>query len=183
MHKYVIYISKMFYPRHWIFFPFPTPCHLSVPIMSLLPFIYSLTGLKLNLDDLSNEKCNTVTRLIFDKFSKIYLIPNQVIFRNNKVYMQFGMVFCDGISCMLLATTSCLSSSPLTTYTKFFIVIRSDIAWRDAKYAQIWEYLRDEFELTQRFSSLDLKLKFVEVFVSHNLFIISHGVLVCSMSL
>ncbi|XP_060184852.1 protein RETARDED ROOT GROWTH-LIKE-like [Lycium barbarum] len=39
---------------------------------------------------------------------------------------------------------------------------RSDIAWKDAKYAQIWEYLRDEFELTQRFQSLDFKLKFVE---------------------
>ncbi|KAI3517297.1 hypothetical protein L1887_16511 [Cichorium endivia] len=39
---------------------------------------------------------------------------------------------------------------------------RSDIAWKDAKYAQIWEYLRDEFELTQQFASLDFKLKFVE---------------------
>ncbi|XP_030548857.1 protein RETARDED ROOT GROWTH-LIKE [Rhodamnia argentea] len=39
---------------------------------------------------------------------------------------------------------------------------RSDIAWKNAKYAQIWEYLRDEFELTQRFASLDFKLKFVE---------------------
>lgn len=39
---------------------------------------------------------------------------------------------------------------------------RSDIAWKDAKYGQIWEYLRDEFELTQRFASLDFKLKFVE---------------------
>ncbi|KAJ8760301.1 hypothetical protein K2173_011713 [Erythroxylum novogranatense] len=39
---------------------------------------------------------------------------------------------------------------------------RSDIAWKDAKYAQIWEYLRDEFELSQRFASLDFKLKFVE---------------------
>ncbi|KAI5385472.1 hypothetical protein KIW84_072173 [Lathyrus oleraceus] len=37
-----------------------------------------------------------------------------------------------------------------------------DIAWKDAKYGQIWEYLRDEFELTQRFASLDFKLKFVE---------------------
>lgn len=43
------------------------------------------------------------------------------------------------------------------------IFYRSDIAWKDAKYAQIWEYLRDEFELTQRFASLDFKLKFVEV--------------------
>lgn len=39
---------------------------------------------------------------------------------------------------------------------------RSDIAWKNAKYAQVWEYLRDEFELTQRFASLDFKLKFVE---------------------
>ncbi|KAF8397622.1 hypothetical protein HHK36_016542 [Tetracentron sinense] len=39
---------------------------------------------------------------------------------------------------------------------------RSDIAWKNANYAQIWEYLRDEFELTQRFASLDYKLKFVE---------------------
>ncbi|KAL0303056.1 UNVERIFIED_CONTAM: Sporulation protein RMD1 [Sesamum radiatum] len=39
---------------------------------------------------------------------------------------------------------------------------RSDIAWKNAKYAQIWEYLRGEFELTQRFASLDFKLKFVE---------------------
>uniref|UniRef100_A0A0D6QZV6 DUF155 domain-containing protein n=1 Tax=Araucaria cunninghamii TaxID=56994 RepID=A0A0D6QZV6_ARACU len=39
---------------------------------------------------------------------------------------------------------------------------RSDAAWKNAKYAQIWEYLRDEYELTQRFGSLDYKLKFVE---------------------
>eukprot|EP00252_Welwitschia_mirabilis_P024678 TRINITY_DN738_c0_g1_i1.p1 TRINITY_DN738_c0_g1~~TRINITY_DN738_c0_g1_i1.p1 ORF type:complete len:397 (+),score=62.98 TRINITY_DN738_c0_g1_i1:215-1405(+) len=39
---------------------------------------------------------------------------------------------------------------------------RSDIAWKDANYAQIWEYLRDEYELTQRFGNLDFKLKFVE---------------------
>ncbi|XP_077232974.1 protein RETARDED ROOT GROWTH-LIKE-like [Tasmannia lanceolata] len=39
---------------------------------------------------------------------------------------------------------------------------RSDIAWKNANYAEIWEYLRDEYELTQRFGSLDYKLKFVE---------------------
>jgi uncharacterized Rmd1/YagE family protein len=39
---------------------------------------------------------------------------------------------------------------------------RSDIAWKDAKYGQIWEFLRDEFELTQSFANLDYKLKFVE---------------------
>ncbi|KAK4769438.1 hypothetical protein SAY86_027588 [Trapa natans] len=42
------------------------------------------------------------------------------------------------------------------------MVAESDIAWKNAKYAQIWEFLRDEFELTQRFASLDFKLKFVE---------------------
>ncbi|CAD5331590.1 unnamed protein product [Arabidopsis thaliana] len=35
---------------------------------------------------------------------------------------------------------------------------RSDIAWKDAKYGQIWEFLRDEFELTQSFANLDYKL-------------------------
>ncbi|THG10118.1 hypothetical protein TEA_000774 [Camellia sinensis var. sinensis] len=39
---------------------------------------------------------------------------------------------------------------------------RSEIAWRDAKYSQIFEYLRDEYEVTQRFGNLDFKLKFVE---------------------
>ncbi|KAL3581868.1 hypothetical protein D5086_016200 [Populus alba] len=39
---------------------------------------------------------------------------------------------------------------------------RSEIAWRDAKYAQIYEYLREEYEVNQRFGSLDYKLKFVE---------------------
>ncbi|WOL01929.1 hypothetical protein Cni_G10648 [Canna indica] len=39
---------------------------------------------------------------------------------------------------------------------------RSDIAWKNANYAQIWEYLRDEYELTQRFGDLDFKLRFVE---------------------
>ncbi|XVF03260.1 hypothetical protein REPUB_Repub04eG0245900 [Reevesia pubescens] len=39
---------------------------------------------------------------------------------------------------------------------------RSEIAWREAKYAQIYEYLREEYEVTQRFGNLDVKLKFVE---------------------
>ncbi|KAF5745445.1 hypothetical protein HS088_TW07G01029 [Tripterygium wilfordii] len=39
---------------------------------------------------------------------------------------------------------------------------RSEIAWREAKYAQIYEYLREEFEVNQRFGNLDIKLKFVE---------------------
>lgn len=43
---------------------------------------------------------------------------------------------------------------------------RSEIAWRDAKYAQIFEYLREEYEIAQRFGNLDFKLKFVE----HNIY-------------
>ncbi|KAL5725877.1 hypothetical protein ACHQM5_008967 [Ranunculus cassubicifolius] len=45
---------------------------------------------------------------------------------------------------------------------KVGIFDRSEIAWRDAKYAQILEYLREEYEVTQRFGNLDFKLKFVE---------------------
>ncbi|KAL6566450.1 hypothetical protein OROGR_002065 [Orobanche gracilis] len=40
---------------------------------------------------------------------------------------------------------------------------RSEIAWKDAKYAQILDYLREEYEVTQRFGNLDFKLKFVEI--------------------
>ncbi|EAY75931.1 hypothetical protein EE612_005919 [Oryza sativa] len=39
---------------------------------------------------------------------------------------------------------------------------RSEIAWKNSNYAQILEYLREEYELNQRFGSLDFKLKFVE---------------------
>lgn len=45
---------------------------------------------------------------------------------------------------------------------KVGIFERSEIAWRDAKYAQILDYLREEYEVTQRFGNLDFKLKFVE---------------------
>ncbi|XP_073004803.1 protein RETARDED ROOT GROWTH, mitochondrial-like [Typha latifolia] len=39
---------------------------------------------------------------------------------------------------------------------------RSEIAWKNANYAQILEFLREEYELNQRFGNLDFKLKFVE---------------------
>lgn len=40
---------------------------------------------------------------------------------------------------------------------------RSDIAWKgDTKYAQMLDYLRDEFQLTQRFAGLDRKFKMGE---------------------
>nr|AAM61045.1 unknown [Arabidopsis thaliana] len=39
---------------------------------------------------------------------------------------------------------------------------RSEIAWREARYAQIYEYLREEYEISQRFGDLDYKLKFIE---------------------
>lgn len=60
-------------------------------------------------------------------------------------------------------TIVCRTLTLLFYYVSFSCICRSDIAWKNAKYAQIWEYLRDEFELTQRFASLDFKLKFVEV--------------------
>lgn len=45
---------------------------------------------------------------------------------------------------------------------KVGIFERSEIAWRDAKYAQILEYLREEYEVSQRFGNLNFKVKFVE---------------------
>ncbi|KAL2620903.1 hypothetical protein R1flu_001108 [Riccia fluitans] len=39
---------------------------------------------------------------------------------------------------------------------------RSDAAWKDANYAQIWEYMRDDFELDERFESLDFKLNIIQ---------------------
>ncbi|XP_031262311.1 uncharacterized protein LOC116120508 isoform X1 [Pistacia vera] len=49
---------------------------------------------------------------------------------------------------------------------------RSEIAWRDAKYAQIYEYLREEYEVAQRFGNLDFKLKFVE----HNIHFLQEAI-------
>lgn len=43
------------------------------------------------------------------------------------------------------------------------MINRSDTAWKDANYAQIWEYLRDDFELDERFESLDFKLNIIQV--------------------
>lgn len=40
---------------------------------------------------------------------------------------------------------------------------RSDAAWKNANYAQIWEFLRDDFELDERFESLDFKLNIIQV--------------------
>ncbi|KAI3941641.1 hypothetical protein MKX01_018231 [Papaver californicum] len=46
----------------------------------------------------------------------------------------------------------------------YFITWLKDVIYdlRDAKCAQILEYLREEYEVTQRFGNLDFKLKFVE---------------------
>lgn len=74
-------------------------------------------------------------------------------------------------SCYAIATTFAtnvelifvLDSVNGYKYCIYLLSFRSDIAWKSANYAQIWEYLRDEYELTQRFGSLDFKLKFVEV--------------------
>ncbi|KAF9591509.1 hypothetical protein IFM89_004563 [Coptis chinensis] len=55
------------------------------------------------------------------------------------------------------------NSSLADVILKVGLFDRSEIAWRDGKYAQILEYLREEYEVTQRFGNLDFKLKFVEV--------------------
>eukprot|EP00249_Psilotum_nudum_P015050 c25140_g1_i2 orf=1030-1728(+) len=39
---------------------------------------------------------------------------------------------------------------------------RSEAAWKDARYASIWEYLRDEFEMIDRFESMNFKLKTIQ---------------------
>nr|XP_019708966.1 uncharacterized protein LOC105057908 isoform X2 [Elaeis guineensis]XP_019708979.1 uncharacterized protein LOC105057908 isoform X2 [Elaeis guineensis] len=54
------------------------------------------------------------------------------------------------------------NSSLADVIIKLGLFDRSEIAWKNANYAQILEYLREEYELTQRFGNLDFKLKFVE---------------------
>lgn len=45
---------------------------------------------------------------------------------------------------------------------KLGLLERSDTAWKHAHYAKIWEYLRDDFELDERFESLDFKLNIIQ---------------------
>lgn len=40
---------------------------------------------------------------------------------------------------------------------------RSDAAWKDANYAVLWEFLREEYELDERFESFDFKLEIIQV--------------------
>lgn len=46
--------------------------------------------------------------------------------------------------------------------TKLRLLERSDPAWRYAQYGKIWEGLRQEFEIEERFETLDLKLNLVQ---------------------
>ncbi|PKI75508.1 hypothetical protein CRG98_004178 [Punica granatum] len=62
----------------------------------------------------------------------------------------------------LLQLVGKANSSLADVILKVGLFERSEIAWREAKYAQIYEYLREEFEVTQRFGNLNFKLKFVE---------------------
>lgn len=39
---------------------------------------------------------------------------------------------------------------------------RSDAAWKDANYAVLWEFLREEYELDERFESFDFKLEIIQ---------------------
>jgi len=73
--------------------------------------------------------------------------------------------FCSAISlldpCLYFSFFCFWIHPPSVIWPWFFF--RSEIAWKNANYAQILEYLREEYELNQRFGSLDFKLKFVEV--------------------
>lgn len=70
----------------------------------------------------------------------------------------------------------CLISCAL----KLFASFRPEITWKNANYAQIWEYLWDDFDLTQRLSNLDIKFKIVEVKLHSIFFHICFG---CSILL
>jgi uncharacterized Rmd1/YagE family protein len=39
---------------------------------------------------------------------------------------------------------------------------RFDVAWREAKYGDLWDYLRTELEIESRFETLDMKLNLVQ---------------------
>lgn len=39
---------------------------------------------------------------------------------------------------------------------------RFDVAWREAKYGELWDYLRTELEIESRFETLDMKLDLVQ---------------------
>lgn len=39
---------------------------------------------------------------------------------------------------------------------------RFDVAWREAKYGELWDYLRTELEIESRFETLDMKLNLVQ---------------------
>ncbi|XP_042425387.1 uncharacterized protein LOC122012808 isoform X2 [Zingiber officinale] len=64
---------------------------------------------------------------------------------------------------MLLQLVGKANSILEAVILKLKLFDRPEIAWKNANYAQIWEYLRDDFELTNRFGSLHFKLEFVEV--------------------
>ncbi|CAI5995210.1 unnamed protein product [Closterium sp. NIES-64] len=48
---------------------------------------------------------------------------------------------------------------------------RSDTAWRHAEYSKIWEFLRDDFELDERFESLDFKLNIIQLLMLKQRFV------------
>ena len=93
---------------------------------------------------------------------------------------------------MLIAFSKCNFASGNMYLLSFnnMIFPRPEIAWKNANYAQILEYLREEYELNQRFGSLDFKLKFVEVSalctnssIVQKQFLFSFRVCICSYNL
>jgi len=45
---------------------------------------------------------------------------------------------------------------------KHILPCRYDIAWKHAKYGNIWDFLRSELEMENRFETLDMKLNLVQ---------------------
>lgn len=62
-----------------------------------------------------------------------------------------------------MTISSCITHVIVSIRYNKDVAYRSDAAWKDANYAQIWEYLRDDFELDERFESLDFKLNIIQV--------------------
>ncbi|KAI5076658.1 hypothetical protein GOP47_0008723 [Adiantum capillus-veneris] len=59
-----------------------------------------------------------------------------------------------------------LVASANTTLTDLVLRVRlldrSESAWRDSRYASIWEYLQEEFEMIDRFENMNFKLKTIQ---------------------
>ncbi|KAI3767204.1 hypothetical protein L2E82_17292 [Cichorium intybus] len=111
--------------------------------------------------DYESSKLMMKQTQIFFLFSKLKDTDQFVLFISNEIELKTGTFTMKRKKLFQLVGKA--NSNLADVILKLGLFERSDIAWKDAKYAQIWEYLREEFELTQGFTTLDFKLKFVEL--------------------